>query len=166
MSPALDAIAGEWQLAGSNIFTPGEMVTLVYSPATSFQVSSITNDFWGANNYRPNITCDPYAPKGQQSITNWFNPSCVSVPTDPSQPFGNAPRNNVRGPDFTQFDLAAIKQIKVSGESRAELRVEVFNLFNRVNFTAPASNRSNATFGTITGTFPARQVQLGLKLIW
>ena len=81
------------------------MVTLVYSPTTNFQVSSITNDFWGANNYRPNITCDPYAPKGQQSITNWFNPSCVSVPTDPSQPFGNAPRNNVRGPNFTQFDL-------------------------------------------------------------
>ena len=154
MSTALDAIAGGWQLAGSNIVTPGEMVTLVYSPTTNFQVSSITNDFWGANNYRPNISCDPYAPKGQQSTTNWFNPSCVSVPTDPSQPFGNAPRNNVRGPNFTQFDLAAIKQVKVSGESRAELRLEVFNLFNRVNFTAPASNRSVATFGTITGTFP------------
>ena len=26
----------------------------------TFQVSSITNDFWGANNYRPNVTCDPY----------------------------------------------------------------------------------------------------------
>ena len=166
MSPALDAIAGGWQLSGSNIWTPGEMVTLVYSPATNFQVSSITNDFWGANNYRPNITCDPYAPKGQQSITNWFNSSCVSVPTDPSQPFGNAPRNNVRGPSYTEFDLAAIKQVKVSGESRAELRVEVFNLFNRVNFTSPASNRSVATFGTITGTFPARQVQLGVKFIW
>jgi hypothetical protein len=166
MSPALDAIAGGWQLSGSNIWTPGEMVTLVYSPATNFQVSSITNDFWGANNYRPNITCDPYAPKSQQSITNWFNSSCVSVPTDPSQPFGNAPRNNVRGPSYTEFDLAAIKQVKVSGESRAELRVEVFNLFNRVNFTPPASNRSVATFGTITGTFPARQVQLGVKFIW
>jgi hypothetical protein len=56
--------------------------------------------------------------------------------------------------------------VKVSGESRAELRVEVFNLFNRVNFTSPASNRSVATFGTITGTFPARQVQLGVKFIW
>ena len=67
---------------------------------------------------------------------------------------------------LTEFDLAAIKQVKVSGESRAELRVEVFNLFNRVNFTSPASNRSVATFGTITGTFPARQVQLGVKFIW
>ena len=26
----------------------------------------------------------------QQSITNWFNPACVALPTDPSQPFGNA----------------------------------------------------------------------------
>ena len=54
----------------------------------------------------------------------------------------------------------------VAGESRAELRLEVFNLFNRVNFTAPASNRSVATFGTITGAYPARQVQLGLKFLW
>jgi hypothetical protein len=46
------------------------------------------------------------------------------------------------------------------------VRLEIFNLFNRVNFTAPASNRSVATFGTITGTFQARQVQLGLKFIW
>ena len=166
MSPALDAIAGGWQLAGSNILTPGEMVTLVYSPTTNFQVSSITNDFWGANNYRPNITCDPYAPKGQQSITNWFNTACVSIPTDPSQPFGNAPRNNVRGPNFTQFDFAASKNVAVGGRTTLQFRVEAFNLFNRVNFLAPAFNRSAATFGTITNTYDPRQVQLGVKLLW
>jgi TonB dependent receptor len=166
MSPTLDMLAGGWQISGVNVFTPGEMVTLVYSPATNFQVSSITNDFWGANNYRPNLTCDPYAASGQQSITNWFDASCVVLPTDPSQPFGNAPRNNVRGPKFTQFDLAAIKEIKVGGQSRAEFRIEAFNLFNRVNFTPPASNRSVSTFGTITSTFAARQVQLGFKLLW
>jgi len=47
-----------------------------------------------------------------------------------------------------------------------QIRVEAFNLFNRDNFTAPAGNRSNATFGTITSTYDARQVQLGVKVLW
>ena len=44
--------------------------------------------------------------------------------------------------------------------------LEAFNLFNRDNFTAPASNRSAATFGTITSTYDARQVQVGVKVLW
>ena len=166
VSPALDLLVGGWQIAGINTITPGETVTFQYTPAPAFQVSAITNDFSGANNYRPNITCDPYAADGQQSITNWFNPACLSAPTDPSQPFGNSPRNNVRGPNFWQVDLAATKSLPLGDRVRMQFRIETFNLFNRVNFTAPAANRSNSTFGTITSTYDARQVQLGLKLIW
>ena len=166
MSSAMDLLVGGWQMAGINTVTPGEMVTLTYSPGPTLQVSGITNDFSGANNYRPNITCDPYAASGQQSIANWFNSACVSLPTDPSQPFGNAPRNNVRGPNFWQFDLAASKNVPVGGRAKLQFRVEAFNLFNRVNFLAPAGNRSAATFGTITTTYDARQVQLGVKVLW
>jgi hypothetical protein len=162
---ALDVLAGGWQLAGINTVTPGEMVTFTYTPVAAFIVSAITNDFSGANNYRPNITCDPYAASGQ-SITQWFNPSCVVIPTDQSQPFGNAPRNNVRGPNFWQFDLAASKNVALGGQARLQLRLEAFNLFNRVNFTPPAANRSNSTFGTITGTFDQRQLQLGVKVLF
>jgi Carboxypeptidase regulatory-like domain/TonB dependent receptor-like, beta-barrel/TonB-dependent Receptor Plug Domain len=166
INKALDLIAGGWQISGVNMITAGERVTLVYSPAPAFQVSSITNDFWGANNYRPNLTCDPALPGDQRTITNYFNASCVAVPTDQSKPFGDAPRNSVSAPNFWQFDLAALKQVRLGTQARVELRVEAFNLFNRVNFTPPASNRSVSTFGTITGTYPARQVQLGVKFLW
>jgi len=165
MSPALDAIVGGWQLSGINTVTPGEMVTLTYTPAAAFVVSGISNDFSGANNYRPNLTCDPYAPAGQQSITNWFNPSCVVIPPG-DQPFGNAPRNNVRGPAYWTFDFAAVKTVALAGTSRLEFRFETFNLFNRANFTAPNGNRSSAAFGTITSTYDPRQMQLGMKVLW
>jgi hypothetical protein len=165
LSPALDVLVGGWQLAGINTITPGEMVTFTYTPAAPFQVSAITNDFSGANNYRPNVICDPYATTGQ-GITQWFNPACVAIPTDQSKPFGNAPRNNVRGPNFWQFDLAASKNVALGGQARLQLRLEAFNLFNRANFTPPAANRSNSTFGTITSTFDQRQVQLGVKVLW
>jgi len=166
MSPALDAIVGGWELAGINTVTPGEPVTLVYSPAAAFQVSGIQQDFRGANNYRPNVTCDPYAASGSQSITNWFNKDCVVIPTNPSQPFGNAGRNTVRGPNFWSIDLAAVKRVRIAGESRVELRVEAFNLFDRVNFTPPNGNRSAGGFGTITSTYDPRQVQIGVKVQW
>jgi hypothetical protein len=100
------------------------------------------------------------------TITQWFNPSCVVLPTDPSQPFGNAPRNNVRGPNFWQMDVAATKNVQLGRARKMQIRVEAFNLFNRANFTPPAANRSNSTFGSITGTFDQRQVQLGVKVLW
>ena len=161
---ALDLIVGGWQLAGINTITPGETVTFQYTAGPAFQVSGITNDFSGANNYRPNISCDPYA--ADPTITAYFNPSCVSLPTDPSQPFGNAPRNNVRGPNFWQLDMAATKNVPLGSRAKIQIRAEAFNLFNRDNFTAPAGNRSNTTFGTITSTYDARQVQLGVKVLW
>jgi hypothetical protein len=165
-SRGLDLLVGGWQIAGVNSIIPGEMVTFTYTPTAAFQVSGIQQDFRGANNYRPNLACDPYAPSGQQSITNWFNRDCVVIPTDPSQPFGNAPRNNVRGPKFWQVDLAASKIVALSDRTRVEVRIEAFNLFDRANFTAPNASRSSAAFGTITSTYDPRQVQLGVKLHW
>jgi hypothetical protein len=155
---------GDWQVSGINTVTSGEPVTFTYSPAAAFQVSGITNDFSGANNYRPNVTCDPMA--ASPSTTQWFNPSCVVIPTDPSQPFGNAARNTVRGPNYWTFDLSVAKRVALTGSSYAELRLEAFNLFNRANFVAPSGNRSTAAFGTITATYDPRQMQLAAKIVW
>jgi hypothetical protein len=167
VSQAIDTLIGGWQIAGINTVTPGEPVTFTYTPAADFVVSGIAQDFRGANNYRPNVTCDPYAAADQQSIGNWFNRACVVIPTDRSQPFGNAGRNTVRGPDFWQLDAAASKSIALGANGvRLEIRVEAFNLLDRANFTAPNSNRSSPAFGTITSTYDPRQLQLGVKMIW
>ena len=88
------------------------------------------------------------------------------MPTDPSQPFGNAAANTVRGPIFWQFDLAASKKFALGSQARFEFRLEAFNLFNRTNFRAPNGNRSAGAFGTITSTYDPRQLQLGFKLLW
>ena len=98
--------------------------------------------------------------------TGWFDPACVQIPTDPSQPFGNAPRNSVRGPNYWTFDFALTKNVALAGQTRLQLRLEAFNLFNRVNYTAPNGNRSTAAFGTITSTYDPRQMQLGVKVLW
>ncbi len=165
-SKVMNAIIGGWQLAGINRVTAGEPVTLTYTAGATFVVSGIAQDFRGANNYRANVTCDPLAPSNERTITNWFNKSCVAAPTDPSQPFGNAGRNSVRGPNFWQMDLAASKRFQIAGPASFEFRLEAFNLFNHTNFRAPNGNRSSGAFGTITATQDPRQLQLGFKLLW
>ena len=165
-SALTEALIGGWQLAGVNRVNAGETVTLTYTPGATFVVSGIAQDFRGANNYRANVSCDPYAKGDAQTITNWFDRNCVTAPTDPSQPFGNAGRNTVRGPLFWQLDTALSKTFGLGGPARFEFRLEAFNLLNRTNFRAPNGNRSSGAFGTITSTSDARQLQLGFKFLW
>jgi hypothetical protein len=165
MHSALNAFVGGWQIAGVSTSVPGEQVTLTYTPAASFQVSGIQQDFRGANNYRPNVTGTVLVPKGQRTVNNWFDRNSVAIPTDPSQPFGNAARNSVRGPEYWSIDFVASKRFTLPWrESNFEFRAETFNLLNRTNFRAPNGNRSAASFGSITAAYDPRIVQFGFKL--
>ena len=49
------------------------------------------------------------------------------------------------------------------GGRAIELRAEVFNLLDRVNFGAPAGMLGAAAFGTITSALDPRVVQLAVK---
>jgi len=158
------AVLGGWTVSGINTMTSGEVATLQYSPATNFQVSGIQQDFRGANNYRPNQNGDPYG--DTSSVLNYLSKDTVTLPNDPSQPFGNAPRNSVRGPWFWQLDAVAAKDFRlpIGTDTRAQFRLEAFNLLNKSNFRAPNANRTNTNYGTITATYDARQLQLGFKV--
>jgi len=151
-----EALLGGWRVTAINTMTSGVPVNLTYSPASAFSVS-------GAPTYRPNLIGDIYAPKGDRGPANYFNAANVVIPTDSSQPFGNAPRNVATGPATFVLDMGFHKRVEM-GPSRVEFRVEVFNVLNRANFGAPNGNRSSSAFGTITSlvTTP-RQVQVGLK---
>lgn len=156
MPRILDAIIGGYRLTAINRVTSGRPVNITYSPSAQFSVS-------GDLTYRPNLIGDPYL--DNPTPTNYFNRAAFAIPTDPSQPFGNTPRNYLRGPAFWQADIGLHKQFQLWNEAtRLEFRAEAFNLFNRTNFGAPNGNISNTNFGTITSAFPARELQLALKL--
>lgn len=63
------------------------------------------------------------------------------------------------------MNMSLFRNIRLGGERRLELRAEVFNLFNWVNYGFPAANVSNAgTFGRITSTLgDPREMQLAVK---
>lgn len=85
---------------------------------------------------------DPYL-NGDRSI---LNPAAFTTPQPGT--FGDVPRNALRGPNFSQFDLILNKRFKFSETTNLEFRTEIFNVFNRTNFDIPGS-RLNLALPTV-----------------
>jgi hypothetical protein len=75
-------------------------------------------------------------------------------------------RNALRAPGVQFVDLSIIKRVPLSRRHGLSFELNVFNLFNRVNFAAPIANLADTRFGqtlsTRAGTNP-RQMQLGVR---
>jgi hypothetical protein len=102
----------------------------------------------------------------------WFDPTAFVL--QPQGTLGNSARGAFRGPNLRTVDLAAVKRVALRGLARLDLRLEVFNLFNRANFGNPtliafagatASEAPLTSFGRIRSTVTsARQLQIGARL--
>ncbi|MGH9719397.1 MAG: TonB-dependent receptor domain-containing protein, partial [Bryobacteraceae bacterium] len=166
---AADYAIGGWQLTAINNMWSGPPLNLSYDAPAAFQVSQTLPDWRGGISYRPNLIGPLMLPKDQRTIDNYFERNNVVIPADPSQVFGNAGRNVGRGYPLYQLDFGLTKIFAVRETARVEFRTEAFNVFNKTNFrfnTANAMNRSNAAFGTVRSTFPARQIQFALRLVF
>jgi len=163
MNRVLDAVIGGWSLTGINTMTSGQTINFRYGP------SPVTNNlatFLGGVALRPNLLCDPTNHAARPNpIAGYFNAACLQRPPV-TAPFGNAGRNIARSNTFFQFDLGVQKRfsLPITEATALEIRAEFFNLFNKTNFQAATSDITSGAFGTITSTFPARQVQLAVKL--
>ncbi len=80
--------------------------------------------------------------------------------------FGNASRNLLRGPKYVQTDLSFAKMIPLAEAVRLQVRADIFNVFNNVNFNNPNGVFGSASFGRISGAGSMRQVQLGARLLF
>jgi hypothetical protein len=172
---ALDAVLGGWTLTGINAMYSGQAVNFRYNPGAI--ITANLPSFIGGIALRPNLVGDPLLSSGRTK-DRWFNTEAIRLPTQ-DQPFGNAGRNLGRGPSVYQFDLGLQKNFAlpvINEVSKLEFRAEFFNLLNKTNFGTPNGSatsiafnadgtlRTAGGFGTITSTFPARQIQFALKL--
>jgi hypothetical protein len=88
----------------------------------------------------------------QHSFAQYLNQSSFAVPA--AATYGNLGRNQVIGPGFGDVDLSLLKNIPIYKERvHAQFRVEMFNIFNRVNLAQPNANMgSGSSFGASTST--------------
>lgn len=108
---------------------------------------------------RPNVVGNPQLDNPDPQL--WFNTAAFAIPA--AGTFGNAGRNILTGPGYSNTDIALVKRIKFGEVRNLELRGEVFNLFNRPNFDLPNTFADSAQFGRIFSAGPARQIQFGIK---
>jgi hypothetical protein len=80
-------------------------------------------------------------------------------------------RNDLRGPNYVNFDLGVGKNFPIWGDNlRLKFRADAFNAFNHASFNLPSTalrenDITSGTFGQITSTAnAARVLQLALRL--
>jgi hypothetical protein len=159
----LDGIAGGWEINTINTANTGTPLDVTYTPGAANDVTGRIADYRGVAEMRPNVTVNSSGTN--DAINHYYGGYTFSVPSA-SSPFGNAGRNAFRGPDFWQWDLGVDKSFRIRESVRLQFRSEFFNVLNHTNLYIPDSNISDAAFGTIRATFPARQIQFALKLMY
>jgi hypothetical protein len=87
----------------------------------------------------------------------FLNPAAFATPAPGT--FGNLERGSPHGPGFAQLDLVLSKHVPFGGQRTAEFRIEVFNLFDRANFSNPVATLPNAL--PSNATTEANRVQPG-----
>lgn len=79
-----------------------------------------------------------------------FNPALFNLPA--ASGFGNLGRNAIRGPDFTNYNLALFKVFPMAENRQLELRAEAYNILNSTQYGNPYSFASFGNFGQSSNT--------------
>jgi hypothetical protein len=155
----VNKLIGGWQVNTIGIIQTG--LPVVISGANNFRAS------------RPNSTGEP-AKLDNPSAGKWFNTEAFVNPA--IYTYGNIGRAlpDVRGPGTFNWDLSFIKNTRVTERFNLQFRAEMFNFMNNVNLglpnggfaAGPNGRNQSGTFGTITSARDARNIQLGLKLLF
>lgn len=103
-----------------------------------------------------NATCQPY-----------FNPNHFTL--EPLGQFGNVPPEFFVGPGSQDWDMALVKDTKITESTSVQLRAEAYNVFNHANFGNPNGNVSNTGqggFGYVTSAGNPRVMQGAVKFLF
>lgn len=141
-------ILGGWQTNGIYTYRTGQPLVVR---------GGVTNGAADRPDYLRSARLDDPA------ITRWFDTSAFGLPANYT--FGNVPRTlpDVRGPSFSSFDLALFKNIHINERFRFQVRVETFNVTNKVNYRLPNTTFRSTAFGVVETALEPRQLQLGAK---
>ncbi|MHB8486292.1 MAG: carboxypeptidase-like regulatory domain-containing protein [Candidatus Acidiferrales bacterium] len=155
-------VLGGWEVSGISLFEKG-------LPTTITQFNDPFDAFPGGIGIDPS----PVSPRpdmaagascsGPGTVAQFINTSAF---TDAVGHFGNAGRGVCTGPGLNNWDIAALRNIKITERFNMQFRAEFFNAFNHVSYAGFSSNRDSSSFGRLTSGHDPRIIQLGLKLYY
>ena len=157
-------------ITGSTTVRPdliGPLPAITPTPNVDPVTGAVTSYQWFAGN----TVCDPRVAGSCTAST----PFALPYSANGVAHFGSLGRNAMIGPGFGNTDLSFIKNVSITGSAKAQLRIEIFNLFNQANLNLPGRTATigSTSFGVISSTrFPtgdsgsARQVQFAAKFLF
>jgi hypothetical protein len=93
---------------------------------------------------------------------HWFNTAAFK--TAPTTALGTGSVGMIKGPGLYLWDLSVRKEFRVNERWRLRLEGNSFNLLNHPNFRSLNVTTSDAAFGTVSASGPARNIQFAGRL--
>ncbi|HZW81273.1 MAG TPA: carboxypeptidase regulatory-like domain-containing protein [Candidatus Deferrimicrobiaceae bacterium] len=163
---SLNRLTSGWALSGIATFAKGEPIQL--SETDDNSLSGTFADTIDVPSYNPGngplfINKNPRNSAGQP----YFNPNYFQQ--EPLGQVGNAMRRYFSGPGIYNFDMALLKDTRITESMQVQFRAEAFNVFNHAQFMNPSGNFNNtgaSGFGFVTGARDPRVMQLALKFLF
>jgi hypothetical protein len=153
-----------WAISGITRASSGFPVT-IHADGDNSLMGSIPN---GVNNHSldlPDYTGAPLNLNGNpRNGLPYFNLAAFS-PNALGTP-GSASRRSFYGPGMLNFDLALLKNVRLSESKMLQFRVESFNTFNHAQFFGAAAvdgGIDDVLFGQVVHAAPPRLMQVALK---
>jgi len=149
-------VLGGWQVSGILSTRTGSPFNLGQSTG----LSGSRPDYIGGE-----VLLDNY-----RDTLQYFNPSAFDlVPINPTSGVtvrpGNLGRNALRGPGMWNLDASASKRFYAGERIAIKFDAQFLNSLNHTNFNNPQTSiNAPNTFGRITSTRGARQIQFGLRM--
>ena len=155
-------LANDWRLSTIFSWRSGGFS----SPGLS---GAITDPALTGTRSRPNVgtaslLLPSMTPVGTQGNLQYLNTSAFAIPAFGT--FGNAGPATIPNPHSTQLDMSLSRIVKLSESHTVQLRWDVFNALNLVNFGAPNTGFGGSIFGQITSAGDPRIMQLAVKYVF
>jgi hypothetical protein len=162
----LNAIAGDWQTAGTFLLQSGPFLTPNYNGGTD--PSGTGANFKGIAGQRPDRVCNGSVPN--PNANGYFDVTCFPVPASAIGRFGNSGVGILTGPGTVVWNAAVFKVFPVKERLRFRLEASFTNILNHANLGVPDMNvQAGTDFGVVhSGQTQegsgSRTGQLGLRM--
>jgi hypothetical protein len=149
---ALNALVGDWQLAGVTILQSGPFLTPYQQSVDPANTNILTTVGQARPDQLQHVSL--YAP--QRTTSQWLNPSAfpyMNLQTAAGNGigrFGNAPVGGVIGPGTEIFSMSLMKNFSLTEKSKFQFGLEAANVLNHRNYEPPNMQVDSSGFGSIT----------------
>jgi hypothetical protein len=181
-------VLGGWTLAGLSVLQSGTPFTvstgaafhaqlvnpalpatadnLAFAPGSGdFNADGDNNDYPSVTSYKQSHNKNDYhSGRGILASCSGGVLPCGNFVLPAIGTEGNETPNQFRNPGYADVDFTLKKVTPITERVNLELRLDTFNLFNRVNYQGVDTNIQDGNFAQSTGTNPARNMLVGGRL--